>query len=78
MLAHQARTRRAIDQIVVAPARHDHVAHAARAQRIDDEAAEKPGSPRDHDALAGQIHHRALNLADLTDGRHTTTSETPR
>jgi len=43
MLAHQARTRRAIDQIVVAPARHDHVAHAAR-----------------------------------TDGRHTTTSETPR
>jgi hypothetical protein len=47
----QAMRGRAIDEVVIAAARHDHVRRAAAAQHVDDEAAEEAGAAGDEHAL---------------------------
>ena len=48
-----------LGQVVVGPARHDHRAGAALAQKGADAAAEKFGAAGDQDALAREPHHSA-------------------
>ena len=54
VLGQQPVAGRAVDQVVVAAARHEQVGDAAGPQGLDQEAAEEPAAAGHHDPLAGQ------------------------